>query len=140
MIVADRVQDITDEMVEKAARAIACTGLGAGFTADAYWDLHLTAGTRAYHRAKARVALTAGLAGRTVVETPKDADELAARVLDEHLLAGPRTGQCRCGWGDGSDVRTLGQSHSKHAAGQLRAAGALARIAAESVTQKGDDQ
>lgn len=43
----------------------------------------------------------------------------AARVLDEHLVIGPLTGQCRCGWGDGSDILTLGQRHSVHVAEQL---------------------
>lgn len=42
----------------------------------------------------------------------------AARVLDEHLLSGPRPGQCRCGWGSG-DIATLGKSHSVHVAEQL---------------------
>lgn len=75
----------------------------------------------------ARMVLSAALAGRQVVDLPAEpVDQLAARVLDDHLLTGPLTGQCRCGWGDGSDTRTLGRSHSAHVVEQLGAAGALA--------------
>lgn len=72
-----------------------------------------------------------------LVQDDPAADELVARVLDEHLLAGPLTGQCRCGWGDGSDVRTLGQSHSRHVAGQLRAA-LSAALAGRTVVGRAD--
>jgi hypothetical protein len=107
-------RDIPEEIVEKAARALVPT-------------LAKTMPVPDHLRDKARRALSAALAGRQVVDRPAEpVDELAARVLDEHLLTGPRPGQCRCGWGDGSDVRTLGRSHSKHVVKQLRAAGALA--------------
>lgn len=53
-------------------------------------------------------------------------DETAERVLDEHLLTGPRPGQCRCGFGDADmPVRYLGRPHSGHVVEQLRAAGVL---------------
>ena len=52
-------------------------------------------------------------------------DELTARVINEHLIIGPRTGQCVCGWGDGSDVRTLGRPHAAHLVEKLREAGVL---------------
>lgn len=53
-------------------------------------------------------------------------DEVAERVLVEHLLAGPRPGQCRCGHGDASlPVRKLGQPHARHVVEQLRTAGVL---------------
>jgi hypothetical protein len=57
---------------------------------------------------------------------PDPVDEAVTRVLDEHLLAGPRPGQCRCGYGDETlPVRHLGRSHSAHVAEELRAAGVL---------------
>lgn len=53
-------------------------------------------------------------------------DELAARILDEHLLSGPRPGQCLCGFGDAAmPVRFLGRPHAVHVVEQLRAAGVL---------------
>jgi len=53
-------------------------------------------------------------------------DEQAARVLEDHLLTGPRPGQCRCGHGDANlPVRLLGRPHSEHVVEQLRAAGVL---------------
>ena len=56
---------------------------------------------------------------------PREIDEQAQAVLAAHLLQGPRTGQCRCGWGDGCDNSTLGRAHSEHVAERLRAAGLL---------------
>jgi hypothetical protein len=56
-------------------------------------------------------------------------DELTANILDEHLLAGPRPGQCRCGHGDAAlPVKYLGRRHSEHVTEQLRAAGVLKEI------------
>lgn len=53
-------------------------------------------------------------------------DALAVRILQEHLLVGPRTGQCSCGWGDETlPVRYLGEPHGNHVARMLRAAGVL---------------
>lgn len=63
------------------------------------------------------------MAEDSVREIPDE--ELTVRILEAHLLTGPRPGQCRCGWGDGTDIRTLGQAHSRHVAEQLRAASAL---------------
>lgn len=58
-------------------------------------------------------------------------DELAAQVLDEHLLTGPRPGQCRCGYGDANlPVRHLGRSHSAHVVEHLRVAGVLKEVQA----------
>lgn len=50
-------------------------------------------------------------------------DELAARILVDHLLTGPSPGQCRCGWG--LEPRHLGHHHSSHIVEQVRAAGVL---------------
>lgn len=53
-------------------------------------------------------------------------DALAARVLQEHLIVGPRPGQCSCGFGDENmPVRHLGRSHGEHVARMLREAGVL---------------
>lgn len=66
-----------------------------------------------------------------MVVKPKDpctepVDTLAVRVLQEHLLVGPRPGQCLCGWGDESmPVRFLGRPHGEHVARVLREAGVL---------------
>ena len=57
--------------------------------------------------------------------TDSPVDQLTRRVLDEHLLSGIGCGHCLCGWGSGTDVRTLGKSHSAHLVEQLRAAGVL---------------
>lgn len=58
-------------------------------------------------------------------------DELAAQVLDEHLLTGPRPGQCRCGYGDANlPARHLGRSHSAHVVECLRVAGVLKEVQA----------
>lgn len=56
-------------------------------------------------------------------------DELAARVVNEHLIIGPRTGQCLCGWGDGGDILTLGRPHAAHLVEKLREAGVLKETA-----------
>jgi hypothetical protein len=55
-------------------------------------------------------------------------DDVATRVLQEHLLSGPRTGQCSCGYGSAANpfpVRELGKPHARHVVAQLRAAGVL---------------
>jgi hypothetical protein len=56
----------------------------------------------------------------------REVDGVAERVLQEHLLTGPRPGQCLCGHGDDSlPVRELGQPHARHVVQALRAAGVL---------------
>lgn len=53
-------------------------------------------------------------------------DVLAARVLQEHLIVGPRTGQCLCGFGDETmPVQFLGRPHAVHVVEMLREAGVL---------------
>jgi hypothetical protein len=64
--------------------------------------------------------------GADADETAASVDALAARILDEHLLSGPRPGQCLCGFGDATmPVRFLGRPHAAHVVEQLRAAGVL---------------
>lgn len=53
-------------------------------------------------------------------------DARVEAILQEHLLQGPRPGQCRCGHGDANTpIRELGAPHSRHVVAQLRAAGVL---------------
>lgn len=53
-------------------------------------------------------------------------DEMTMRVLDEHLITGPRPGQCRCGYGDATlPAERLGKPHSLHLVEKLREAGVL---------------
>jgi hypothetical protein len=53
-------------------------------------------------------------------------ESLTADVLDQHLLTGPRPGQCLCGYGDEHlPVRYLGRRHSVHVVDMLRGAGVL---------------
>jgi hypothetical protein len=61
-----------------------------------------------------------------MTEVTSSVDALVARLLDDHLLAGPRPGQCVCGFG-GADmpIRYLGRPHSVHVAEVLREAGVL---------------
>jgi hypothetical protein len=64
--------------------------------------------------------------GAGVNKKATSVDILAARVLDEHLLSGPRPGQCLCGFGGATmPVRFLGRPHAAHVVEQLRAAGVL---------------
>lgn len=56
----------------------------------------------------------------------RDVDATAQQVIEEHLLVGPRPGQCRCGFGDETmPVRFLGCPHAAHLVEKLRAAGLL---------------
>lgn len=53
-------------------------------------------------------------------------DALTIRLLQEHLLSGPRPGQCLCGFGDETmSVRHLGRPHAVHVVEVLREAGVL---------------
>lgn len=57
---------------------------------------------------------------------PGAVDVTAQRVIQEHLVVGPRTGQCMCGYGDETlPVSRLGQPHAVHLVEELRAAGVL---------------
>lgn len=61
-------------------------------------------------------------------DPPGSVDDLAVQVIDEHLLTGPRPGQCRCGFGSAEQpfsARDLGKPHSAHLVEHLRAAGVL---------------
>lgn len=96
---------------------------------------------RAWIRSAAAVftATTADLLEH-VKKAPRQAepvDTLTVRVLQEHLLVGPRTAQCSCGWGDESmPVRYLGEPHGNHVARMLRAAGVLKEPNAARVLQE----
>jgi hypothetical protein len=91
-----------------------CTGCGQAFSTPNGMDLSMW-----------QELWRAWTAGRQVVDLPAEpVDELAARILVDHMLTGPSPGQCRCGWGQ--DPRHLGLLHSRHVVEQLRAAGVLA--------------
>jgi hypothetical protein len=139
-------------MVERAARALATTGLNATITADEYWAQVLTAGTREHYRSQACLALSAALAGRPVV----DSDELAAkdqRISElENLLHHTRLRIDRdltrhdreWAWQIVADVRDAAERSPRDASTDdildALAGGGVLRLAAESVSQNGGDQ